>query len=323
MLDDPGTLHARDPSGLLEALLHLPHAPSLADRPRPAPIGFEATGPASVLVPVLAPWVDGRLVVGGTQVLVDGGFGADDVALWRVAAEAGGAEIVLLGERDEAAAALAAFGGAAPEPTAELADGPLAAFEIVRLLAHATARADALPGFDDRLAAIATVCATTVPTEINPAKSLAWRLHQRVPLLVTARGGAALQGWVQQVFARVAKTLAVPTGDHPALVAATAFEARHALGDDVVALILGVTDAETDVVTEVLSTRTAQLERLTLGAEGWPEGLGEPVYDAALVAYAATWVAAYGALLGGLDPGDADVYASVRAAAAAGAGGGR
>lgn len=322
MLDDPGTLYARDPHGLLEALLRLPHGAIVGDRARPRPIGFEATGPAAVLVPLVAPWVDGRLVADGTQVLVDGGFGGDDVALWRLTAEAAGAEVVVMGANDESDAA-AVFGGAAPEPDVVLTDGPLASFDVVRLLAHATGQADQLAAFDERLATVATACAATVPTEANPAKGLAWRLHQRVPLLITARGGGALQGWVQQVFARVGKTLAVPAGDHAALVAASAFEGRHALGDDLVGLVLGVEDAETQLVTEILATRTAQVERLTLGADGWPEPLLEPVFDAALVAYAATWVAAYGALLGELDPGDAGVYASVRAAAAAEARGGR
>lgn len=322
MLDDPGTLHARDPHGLLEALLHMPHGASIDDRARSRPIGFEATGPFAVLVPLVAPWIDGRLVASGTQVLVDGGFSGDDVALWRLTAEAAGAEVVVLGAHDEAAAA-AVLGGVEQEPDVALNDGPLATFEAVRHLAYATGQAERLGAYDERLAAIATACAATVPTELNPAKALAWRLHQRVPLLVTARGGGALQGWVQQVFARVAKTLAVPTGDHAPLVAASAFEARHALGDDLVGLILGVEDAETQLVAEVLATRTAQVERLTLGADGWPEPLLEPVLDAALVAYATTWVATYGALLGQLDPGDPGVYASVQAAAAAEVRGGR
>lgn len=322
MLDDPGTLHARDPQGLLEALLRMPLRAAEDGRARAAPIGFEATGPAAVLVPLVAPWVDGRLVVGGTQVLVDGGFAGDDVALWRLTAEAAGSEVVAVGPFDEVAAA-APFAGAAPEPDMVLADGPLAAFAILRLLAHATGRGDRLAAFDDRLGAIATACAATVPTEGNPAKALAWRLHQRVPLLITARGGGALQAWVQQAFARVGKTLAVPTGDHAALVAASAFEARHALGDDAVGLVLGVEDAETALIAEVLATRAAQIERLVLGADGWPEPTGEPVLDAALVAYAATWVAAYGALLADLDPGDDAVYAAVRAAAAAEVRGGR
>jgi hypothetical protein len=322
MLDDPGTLHARDPHGLLEALLRLPHGATVDDRARSRPIGFEATGPTAVLVPFVAPWVDGRLVVGGTQVLVDGGFASDDVALWRLAAEAAGTDVVLLGAHDEGAAA-AVFGGAEAGPDVVLNDGPLGAFEVLRLLAHATGQTERLADFDARLAAIATACAATVPTELNPAKALAWRLHQRVPLLVTARAGGALQSWVQQVFARVGKTLAVPTGEHSALVAASAFEARHALGDDLVGLVLGVEDAETRLVTEVLETRTAQVERLTLGADGWPEPTHEPVFDGALVAYAATWVAAYGALLGELAPGKEGVYASVRAAAATEVRGGR
>lgn len=322
MLDDPGTLHARDPQGLLDALARFPGRPAAADRHHRAPIGFEATGPAAVLTALVAPWVDGRWAPGGTQLLVDGGFAGDEVAAWRVAAEAAGSDTYVIGPADEGDAA-AAFGLASAEPDLRLDDGPLAAFEVLRVLAHATGRGAALGGFGDALAAVATACASTVPTDANPAKTLAWRLYQRVPLLVTARGGAALQGWVQQVFARVGQALAVPTGEHPALVAAAALEARHALGDDLVALVLGHEDAETELVAELLATRVAQVERLVLGRDGWPTATGDPVLDAALVAYAATWVAAYGALLGELDPSAAGVYAEVRAAAGGAARGGR
>jgi hypothetical protein len=55
---------------------------------RPGPYGFDATGPAAVLVPLLAPWVDGRLTARGTQFLVDGGFDVEaEFATQRAAAE--------------------------------------------------------------------------------------------------------------------------------------------------------------------------------------------------------------------------------------------
>jgi hypothetical protein len=324
MLDDPSTLLARDTEGLLDALTRLPSRVGTPDRPRPAPLGFDATGATAVLVPVLAPWVDGRLVAGGTQVLVDGGFQSDDVAVWRLAAEASGSEVVFLGAPgdadDDVAAAL---GVTKPAPDVVLEDGPVVAFDVVRLIAHAAGRHEDVARLEQALTEVATACAPIVATEQNPAKALAWRLYQRVPLLVAPRGGAPLQGWVQQVFARVGKMLAVPTGDHPSLVAASAFEARHALADDLVALVLGSEDAETRIVAEVLETRAADLERLTLGAGGWPASLDEPVLDAIVVAYAATWVAAYVALLGELDPSRPGVYAAVQAAAAAEARSGR
>ncbi len=307
MLDDPGTLHARDPRGLLHDLARLPSLQAGPDGAHPGPHGFVANGPAAVLGPLLAPWVDGPFVAGGTQVVVDGGFAGDEVAVWKLAAEASGARVITLGERSDA------FGG----PAADVAidDGPLAAFEVLRYVGHVTGRHDAIGRLDTALAEAAAACAPHVPTEENPAKALAWRLWQRVPLLVTARGGSPLQGWVQQVFARVGKTLAVPSGEHAPLVAATAFEARHALGDDLVALVLGHEDHETRLVAELLDTRVAQTERLTLGEAGVPGPLGDPVLDAALVAYVATWVATYGALLGELDPAAADVYEEVRAVA--------
>lgn len=323
MLDDPSTLHARDAGGLLSALARFPTEGDGAGRAHRRPLGFEATGAAAVLVPVIAPWIDGRLVAEGTQVLVDGGFHGDDVAAWRIAAEAAGSDVVVLGAAVPDTGRNAPFGVATAEPSLELEDGPMAAFEVVRVLGHAAAHHEGVARLMAAMTEVATACAATVASEANPAKSLAWRLHQRVPLLITPRGGGPLQDWAQQVFARVGKTLAVTSGDHPALVAATAFEARHALGDDLVALVLGAEDDETRLVAEVLETRIAQVERLVLGADRWPGPLGDTVLDAALVSYSLTWVAAYGALLAELDPGAADVYATVRAAATEEVRGGR
>lgn len=310
MLDDVGTLHARDPRGLLRDLALLPTQHPGPDGAHPGPHGFVANGPAAVLVPLLAPWLDGTLVAGGTQVIVDGGFAGDEVAMWKLAAEATGAQVVVLGERGEA------FG--APAADVALEDGPLTAFEVLRYVGHVTGRHAEIARLDAALEAVARACAPSVPTEENPAKALAWRLWQRVPLLVTGRGGGPLQGWVQQVFARVGKTLAIPAGEHAALVAASAFESRHALGDDVVALVLEHEDDETRLVTMVLDSRVAQAERLVLGAAGLPAALGDPVLDAAIVAYAATWAATYGALLGEQDPAAAEVYDEVRSVALGG-----
>jgi hypothetical protein len=162
---------------------------------------------------------------------------------------------------------------------------------------------------------VAAAADPTLATDENPAKRLAWALWQRVPLLVSERGAAAGQPLVQQTFARVGKALAVPTGDHGALVAAAAFEGRHALADDLVALVVGRRLAETDLIEEVLSTRVAQVERLTFG-DGWlPPSLEDIVLDAIVLWYAVTWVAAYGALLAELDPADEGVYGRVRAVA--------
>ncbi len=151
------------------------------------------------------------------------------------------------------------------------------------------------------------------PTDVNPAKMLAWTLWNRVPLLLTSRQSGALQPLVQQVFARVGKSLAIPAGDHPLLVVAGAFEGRHALGDDVVGLVLGEGDRELEVVGEILETRIAQLEQMDgdvlLGIR-----LQDRVANFMLTWYLSLWVAAYLALLHHHDPGNDDLYLSAAGA---------
>jgi hypothetical protein len=309
MLDDLGTLHARDPHGFLARLSSLPDAYAGPDGARPGPYGFDATGPAAVLVPLLAPWVDGRLTARGTQFLVDGGFDVEaEFAAQRAAAELAGADVVVLGAIQEAESV-------GTEPDVALADDALTPYHLVRYLAFATGRSDAGERLAEALRQVAKVADPMLPTAENPAKRLAWALWQRVPLLVTERGAAAAQPLVQQSFARVGKALAVPTGHHGALVAAVAFEGRHALGDDLVALVLGRRLAETDLVEEVLATRVAQVERMAFGADWLPPATEDAVIDGITLWYAATWVAAYGALLADLDPAHEGVYGRVRAVA--------
>jgi hypothetical protein len=308
MLDDLGTLHARDRHGFLARLAALPDAYDGPDGVRPGPVQFDASGPAAVLVPLVAPWVGDRRPPAGTLVLVSGGFDADgSLARRRAAAEAQGSEVVVLGEAGGEAT------GAAPDVA--LDDDALAPYHVVRYLAHATGRTEAGVRLADALRRVAAAADPTVPTAENPAKRLAWALWQRVPLLVGDRLGAAAQPLLQQTFARVGKALAVPTGDHPALVAAAAFEGRHALADDLVALVVGGRAPDHDLVEEVLATRVAQIERLHFD-DGWlPAAAQDSVVDGLTLWYAATWVAAYGALLAELDPADESLYGRVRAVA--------
>ena len=309
MLDDLGTLHARDPHGFLERLRSLPDTDTGPDGARPGPYGFDATGAAAVLVPLLAPWTDGRRTSRGTQFLVADGFAADgEAAALRAAAELAGVDLVVLGAalEDE---------GLGAEPDVGLPDDALAPYHLVRYLAYATDRPEAVGRLASALRRVAAAADPGLPTAENPAKRLAWALWQRVPLLVSERTAAPCQALVQQTFARVGKALAVPTGDHGAAVAAAAFEGRHALADDLVALVIGRRRPDTDLVEEVLATRVAQVERLAFD-DGWlPPATEDPVVDGLVLWYAATWVAAYGALLAELDPAAESVYGRVRAVA--------
>jgi len=308
MLDERSTLHARDPERFLERLAALPDAYAGPDGEQPGPHGFDAAGAAAVLEPVVADWFDGRLTPQGTQFFVAGGFeDPAELAVRRSAVEAAGAAVIVIGPDDG--------GGEADAHDVRLPDDALAPFHLFRYLAYASGRAEAGERLAAALRQVASGADPARPTSENPAKALAWALWQRVPLLVSGRGGAAAQGLVQQAFARVGKTLAVPAGAHGALVASAAFESRHALADDLVALVLGRLGPETELIEEVLATRVAQVERLALGAGWLPAADADPVVDAVVLWYAATWVAAYSAILGEIDPADDGVYGRVRAVA--------
>lgn len=306
MIDDLDALRARDAGGFLLRLAALPGSYDGPDGRREGPYGLLGFGEAGNLPELLEAWVDAPVVASGTQFVLAGGFDFGDAATLRVSSELAGASVIVLGD--------GAF-----DPSYGIPHGVLSTYSYVRYLAFATGHQAAGERADARMRELLPHLVPETATEANPAKTLAWALWNRVPLLVSSRGQSALQGLVQQVFARVGKTLAVTTGAHPTAVASGALEARHALGDDLVGLVLGRADRETGLVREVLGTRVAQVESLTGAFEGRHagllDGLDDVVAEGLVVWYVALWVAAYGGLLHDLDPGVSDVYERVRNAA--------
>ncbi len=306
MLDDFDALSERDVSGFLARLAALPGSYDGPDGRQPEPYGVMAFGETSVLPPVLSSWIDAPLVATGTQFLLTSGFDFGEVAALRLTTELSGARPVVLGD--------AVF-----EPSYRVAGGVLSPYVHLSYLANATGHGSALAAADAAMRELVTRCGPHVPTELNPAKTVAWTLWNRVPLLLSSRSRACLQPLVQQVLARVAKSLAIPTGEHPAGVVSGAFEARHRLGDDLVGLVLGPEDRELALVREVLGTRVAQVESLYAHAGELVSELEDPVAEALVLWFLSVWAAAYLALLHRLDPGDHDVYQRVRDSAEAAA----
>ncbi len=304
MLDDFEALSALDTSGFLTRLAALPGSYDGPDGVQPEPYGVLGFGEASVLTALLAPWVDAPMVGRGTQFLLTSGFDFGEVPALRLNAELAGARPIVLGD--------AAF-----EPTYRVPGGALSVHTHLHYLGHATGHGEVLSAAEDRLRQLLPRLGPDVPTEINPAKTIAWALWNRVPLLISSRARAGIQPLVQQVLARVGKALAIPAGVHPSGVVAGAFEGRHQLGDDVVGLVLGPEDPEVALVREVLGTRVAQIESLNAHAADALEGLDDPVGEGLVMWYLITWVAAYLALLHDFDPGDATVYQQVRDSAEA------
>lgn len=307
MLDDFDALSALDTSGFLSRLAALPGSYDGPDGLQPGPYGVLGFGEGAVLAGLLAPWADATLVGQGTQFVLASGFDFGEAAALRLTAELAGARPIVLGD--------AAF-----EPSYRVPAGTLSPYIHLSYLGRATGHAEALEAAESRMAELLPRLGPDVPTERNPAKTVAWTLWNRVPLLITSRTRAPLQPLIQQLLARVGKTLAITTGTHPAGVVSGAFEGRHQLGDDMVGLVLGPEDREVALVREVLGTRVAQVESLAAHAGDPLAGLEDAVGEALVVWYLSAWVAGYLALLHDFDPGESAVYRQVRDSAEEAAG---
>jgi hypothetical protein len=281
MLDDPQSLAIADPHAFLQRLENFPFEELPYGRVLAGPYLF-TFGASDAL---LAPFVQQPAAAVATEFVVSG-----------VEPTSVGADVVRVGRSGTA------------ELDVGVADDALAHARISSYLMVASGRGEALERALMAMRSLAQVASPTVATDQNPAKRLAWALWQRVPLLLSHAEDAPLQTLVQSTFARVGSLFSVPSGPDAALVGATAFEARHALADDLVALWLGRERPEGATINELLSSRVAQIESLRLG-EGWlPAPDEDPWVDALVTWYAATWVAAYSALLADRAPDDAQIY---------------
>lgn len=302
MLDDVDKLRAADSSGFLAKLSTLPRSYDGPDGLRQEPYGLTGFGEGSSLARALQSWVDASLVVSGTQFLLAGGFDYGEVGTLKLSAELAGAEPVVLGY-------------SAYEPTLHIERGVLSPYHYASYLAYATGHSEALLEAETVMAALSERLGPEVETTQNPAKALAWTLWNRVPLLLAGRVNAALPELLQHVFARVGKSLALTAGEHPLEVLSSALESRHRLGDDVVAVIIGSEDTEMQLAREVLGSRAAQIETLSLPFGGVGEAVSDAGARALVLWYIALWVAAYLAFLHELEPTDSSVYDEVSKAA--------
>lgn len=298
MLDDLSRLRAADEGGFLGRLAALPGSYDGPTGERPGPYGLTGFGEADALARALSSWVDAPLVTSGTQFLLASGFDFGELGPLKLSLELSQADPIVLGYD-------------AHEPDVRIPPGVLSPYTYAGYLAHATGHGAAFSEAERAMRSLADAFAPERPTEDNPAKALAWALLNRVPLLLASRADApALEIW-QRRLGRVGKTLAITVGSHPLEVLTGAFEARHALADDIVGVVLGGGDAETRLACEVLATRAAQLEPFAL-----PDAPTDPGARTLALWYAGLWVAAYLALLQGQSPQDTPVYARAQQAAA-------
>lgn len=284
----------------LSDLATLPGSYDGPDGHRDGPYGVMGFGEADAVAQFAAPWMDAPAVASGTQFVLAGGFDFGELGPTLASVELAGADPLVVG-----------FG--LYDPAVRIEPGPLNVYTTLAFLAHATGRAELWAETEVALRRVAEAFGPGVPSEENPAKRAAWRLWNRVPLLLSARGTSNLQPLAQQVFARVGRSLAIPTGGHPSGVVSGAFEGRHAFGDDVVALVLGSADGEVPLASEVLESRIAEVSHLPL-----PDELVLPddrVAAGVVHWYVLSWVAVYLSLLHEHEPGESPVYTAVRDAA--------
>ena len=295
MLDDFQALQDADSSGLLAKLAALPGVYDGPDGKRSQPYGLVGYGEAASLAHVFSAWIDAPLVASGTQFIFAGGFDFGDAAPLKLSAELSGAEVVLLGH-------------SVHEPDLNVPPSPFSFYHYASYLAHATGHSEELSQVNSSMKDFLIASRPDVATEQNPAKTLAWKLWNRVPILLAGKRQTGLADLIQRVFGRVGKSLAITVGDHPLETLTGAFEGRHSLADDLVLLELGEADKERELAREVLSSRVAQVETLSV-----PDELSAPGRSLALW-YMAMWTAAYLAILHKLDPADSPVYEATRQA---------
>ena len=300
MLDDLSRLTAADESGFLARLAALPGSYDGPDGLRAEPYGLTGFGEASALSAALRSWVDAPLVVSGTQFMLASGFDYGELGALKLIM-ASDVEVITLGFE-------------AYKPDFRVEPGVLSLYTYASYLAHATGHNEALMQAEGVMAALRDYLRPEVETERNPAKALAWTLWNRVPLLLAPKGDAGVLNLLQRVFARVGKSLSISAGEHPLEFLSGAFEGRHNLADDVVGVVVGDEDGEIRLAKEVLETRVAQLEPLTLPFGGIGEPLTDPGARALAFWYISLWTAAYLALLHEQSPEDSQVYEALQAA---------
>ena len=230
----------------------------------------------------------------GTTFVLAGGYGLGRLAGLLEAAREESERVVVLG-----------FG---PEAEVLVPSSPLAPYRYLRYVLEATGEGALGAEVDGALAAEAERLAPYVPSPENPAKLLAWGLLERIPLWVASDRYPMLAQALQQVFARIAKSLSIAPPPAALEFFITALEARHEQGDPLVAVVLGE-DEETRLAKEVLATRVDYLEELE------PPKTKGPLPEALAYWYRLAWTGYYLALLYRKDPGDHEVLARLREAA--------
>ena len=159
----------------------------------------------------------------------------------------------------------------------------------------ATGREEVLRSVDEALLEERRRLGPEVPVEENPAKFLAYTLLERLPLFYSPLF-RPLEGAVQTLFARVAKSLSLTPPPSALEFFLVGLEARHEQGDPLAAVLLGPGE-EAALAKEILESRVDALAEV-------PATGANRLAQVMALWYRMAWTAYYLALLYGVDPGD-------------------
>lgn len=256
------------------------------------PYGVVGYGEAWWAARLARDWIGAEFTERGTQFVLEGGYDLGQALSAGLYAGAG-AEVVRLGYREEVEVQVAAH--------------PLSTYRYLRFLLLATGQEAELRRIDRALLLERERLRPEVGLEKNPAKFLAYSLLERTPLWVAPERYAGLAQAMQQIYARIGKSLSITPPPSGLEFFLTGLEARHEQGDPLAAVLLG-DDERKRVSQEILESRVDTLIEL-------PEPEAEGTLAKALCYwYRVAWASYYVALLYGVEPGDWEVLERLREA---------
>lgn len=189
-------------------------------------------------------------------------------------------------------------------------EGVTSTYHFVQAVLYATNRAELAAENDRCFAEIAALCEPS--HEQNPARDLAWKIWNRIPLLIPEEGSEVLTLAWQGLLARVAKVPSIPVQGDTLAVLSGMFEGRHEFSDGKLALLLDADEGENSsfsmrITAELLKTRTDEVIAIPC-----PVHTSHSINKRLSFWYFGLWVAAYLAQCYEQDPHDHPVWAQVK-----------
>ncbi len=250
---------------LAAELLNLPHSYQGPQKPLTAPYAVLGLGQAHAAQQLMGLLVTRTLAQEGTQIILESPETAAEAKDYAALAELSGAAVVRAGFL-QPGRPHTGLDFLAPA-------GVLATYHLAQYAAYVTGHSAEALQAETLLGELAKRCHPD--EENNPARALAWTLWSRTALLFADSEYQGLLGIWQGLLARVGKSLSIVVADEPLLVVTGAFEGQRERGDEKVALLLGETTPELELVREILQSRIDEVVDVPFvdGSDGYAGSL--------------------------------------------------